>query len=126
MKGQTMVQDHSEANLPAGSRSFSWFLGQLQSGDLHAQLTAELPRIAAALQAYTEEYRGSPKAKLTITLDFKHDKGAVEIFGKFKTELPKAPPAGAIMWVGRDGTFTQQHPNQMNLFPSAGPRAVEE
>jgi hypothetical protein len=120
-----MAQDQSETNLPSGSRSFSWFLAQLQDGELHAKLTAELPRIGAALKEYVENYKGSPKAKLTLTLDFKHDKGVVDITGKFETKLPKSPAGGAVMWVGEDGNFTQDHPRQMNMF-SRGPRPVAE
>lgn len=100
------------------ARSFSWFLGQIGDGSLHRELTEELRELNAAMNQYVQDYRGSPKAKLTITIEFKLDKGAFEITGAFRSEKPKAPPAGAIMWSTPDNNFTAEHPKQLQMFPA--------
>jgi hypothetical protein len=112
------------AGAAGAPRSFAWFLQQVGDGSLHHELTNELRAIAEAMNEYVQEYRGIPKAKLVLTLDFKLNKQAFEISGGFKTTKPKAPAAGAVMWTDKSNNFTQQHPNQMNLF--RGPREVED
>ena len=118
------MADEPEIQAPGTRRSFSWVIQRIQGGDLHAQLTEQLNEIGNALRQYVEDYKGAPKAKLELKLDFKLDKGVVEIIGTSKLTLPKTPAAGAIMWIDREGNFTEQHPNQMTLFP-AGPRALD-
>src|SRR5215469_12430435 len=107
MRETAVAEERQEtATAPGAPRSFAWFLQQIGDGSLHHELTNELRAIAEAMNAYVEEYRGAPKAKLTITLDFKLDKQAFEIAGSFKTTKPKAPAAGAVMWSDKSNNFT--------------------
>lgn len=108
------TEDKRGAEAP---RSFSWFLQQIGDGSLHQELTEELREMNAAMNQHVQDYRGVPKGKLTITLDFKLDKGAFEITGTFNSAKPKVPAAGAIMWSTADNNFTADHPKQLQMFP---------
>jgi len=99
------------------------FLRGIGSGEVITDAEEALAKIAEALNQHVQDYGGSPKAKLTITVDFALKKGITEISGTVETKLPKTPARGGVMWIGRDNKFTQQHPNQMQMFPPA-PRVV--
>lgn len=124
MKGNADMADEPEFQAPGAAPSFSYVIQRIQNGDLHAQLTAHLSEIAQALQQYVDDYKGAPKAALKLELKFKLDKGAVEITGTTSVTLPKAPAAGGYLWIDRNGRFTENHPSQMQLFATGGPRSV--
>jgi len=119
-----MAEERQDAPAPGAARSFSWFLQQIGDGSLHHDLTNELREMATAMNQYVQDFRGAPKGKIVLTLDFKLDKQAFEVSGSFKITKPKAPAAGAVMWTDKANNFTQQHPSQMQLFP-AGVRSLD-
>lgn len=107
----------STGNRPPPIQSLAEFLASIGRGELPAEAVSQLNEIAAALNQYVQDNGGQPKAKLTITVDFALKKGVTEITGRVEAKLPKHPGFGGIMWIDANNRFTQQHPNQLQMFP---------
>lgn len=103
--------------------TFADFLRLLDNGAMHAELSALLPDIAAAMQDFAAENGGKASAKLKLDIKFKLDKGVFEIYPEHKAELPKVKPNRTIAWVSPDNFFTPQNPAQIEMF---GVRAVND
>lgn len=128
MRGNRAMADHdkveAERAVPGSPRSFNWFLQRIGNGSVVYELTQKLGDIGAGLAQSFQDFRGKPKARLVITIDFTMDKGVVNVEAKYTVKLPAPPAAGALMWIDAANNFTEDNPNQLNMF--RGPRAVGE
>lgn len=102
--------------------TFADFVRMLNHGQLHAELSAQLPEIAAALSNHALENGGKAKGKLKVTIDFELKKGVFEIMADFDTTLPSTPRDRTIAWCTMDNFFSPQDPKQIEMF--GGPRGV--
>lgn len=111
------------------TRSFSQFVAALEDGQLHAELTDDLKRIAEECNNHQINYGGTAKAKMSLTIEFTLEKGVFEIKASCATKLPKPPRGRSIMWTTPENRFTPQNPRQGQLFrditdAGAAPRVV--
>lgn len=102
--------------------TFAEFIRLLNNGGLHADLSAALPEIAAALENHGAENGGKAKGRLVLTVDFELKKGVYELYADFTTKLPKVARDRTIAWATPDNFFSPQDPRQVEMFN--GPRAV--
>lgn len=116
--------------LPA-LHTFAQFFQTLEDGELHAQASDGLQRIAGDLSNHVRDYGGNSKGRMTITLDFDLKHGVFEITGGLTIKLPTPPRGKTVVWATPDNRFTPYNPRQMNMFgvrevaaPVAAPRAV--
>ena len=99
-------------------KTFQEFLHHIDGGKLHEEITEYLGKISTQIQEHVDRYGGEPKASLKLSFKFKLKKGVVEIDADCDCKLPKAPPAGTMMWPV-EGGFSVNHPRQVEMF---GPR----
>src|SRR5579872_1365389 len=97
MKGNAAMSDEPEI-APGSPRSFNWFLTRIGNGSIVYELTQKLGEIGAALNQSFQDFRGKPKARLVITIDFTMDKGVVHVEAKYQAKLPAPPAADALMF----------------------------
>lgn len=103
--------------------TFSQFIALLEGGTLHDELTTTLRDIAAGLSNHVLEHGGAPKGRLTLSLDFKLEKGVFEIDAKVDTKMPRSPRGRSIMWATPSNFLTPFNPKQLRLFD--GLKAVD-
>lgn len=87
---QTIEQPAQARQATNEARMFSHFIQMLQDGEFHAELSDELREISAELSNHVLSYGGSPKATLTIKIDFQLKEGVFEISPDFTVKKPKA------------------------------------
>lgn len=97
--------------------TFADFLRLLQGGALHAELSAKMPEIAAALENFAAENGGKAKGKLKLSFDFHLKKGVYEIHADYSVTLPESPRDPTIAWLTPDNFFSPQNPAQLQMFP---------
>lgn len=119
------IEHRTEERVPGKGMSFPHFVATIADGALAHELTGDLREVAAALNQHFQDFRGAPKAEITLKLKFKLEKGVVHVLADKSVKLPKPPEAGALLYVDAANNFTQENPNQMHMgFPRSGPRAV--
>ncbi|HYD07186.1 MAG TPA: hypothetical protein VEC60_15725 [Reyranella sp.] len=118
-----MAQDKDPDGLQKAV-TFSDFLRMLEHGELHQKLGDMLREIAGSMENYAAENGGEAKAKLTLTIDFKKEKGLHYIVAKPKMTLPEPKPSTTVAWTSPENFFTAQDPKQLVMF--GGPRKVED
>lgn len=103
--------------------TFGQFLQVIEDGQLHGDLSEALQKISAELSNYQMEHGGTPKATLTLKIDFKLDRGVFEITPKVDTKLPASPRGKSVLWSTPSNLFTPANPKQMSMF--GGPRIID-
>ena len=106
-------------------RSFSQFLGALEDGRLHADLTKALDDAIGAIMEAANERGGKPKAGIKLDLSLKLDDGLVEVTGEIKTTLPKADRGRSIFWTTPERNLSRSNPKQVDMFRDVN-RASDE
>ena len=101
---------------PNATYSFSSFLGVVQDGQLHADLTKELRDLIGDLQNAYINQGGTPKGELTIKFGFKLEDGVTEVTANFPATGPKPVRGKTIFWVTPDNILTQRNPKQTDIF----------
>lgn len=91
--------------------SVSALISALQKGELDAEASNQLREIVAALHGT----HGTPKARMTITLDFTLDGGVININGDFAVKLPKRTRARTIFWATPENNLARQDPKQHEM-----------
>jgi hypothetical protein len=120
-----MTEETGAPSAPA-LHTFGQFVAALENGELHTDLTGDLREISSALLNYVLEHGGSPKASLTLTLNFKLDKGVFEIDAKRSVKLPAGPRGRSVMYATPSNHFTPFNPKQLNMFgPGGGPKVID-
>ena len=85
----------------------------LEAGRLDEECTVKLARIRDYMREQMLQQR-SGKATLTLVIDFKLDRGMVDVTSTIKAKTPEPARERTAMWVTRDG-FTNQLPGQAQL-----------
>jgi hypothetical protein len=106
----------SEEILPPQPKSFLVFLGEQQNGTVVNELSRELRQLVEAIEDHFDRYRGTVSGTLSLNFKVTLDGGAYKIETTYTSSRPKAPPAGTIMWLGRDGNLATQNPRQLSMF----------
>ncbi len=112
----TDVARQDETLRREAARSFARFLQILEDGQLHEDLSAETQKMAETLNQHVQDFGGSPKGTLTITMDFKLKEGVFDISTKFKSKYPEQPRPRTIMWSDDGNRFVPENPRQSDMF----------
>lgn len=96
-------------------RAFSTFIGDLEEGRLHAELTSQIRDIVAELHNVLIDQGGKPKAALAIKLNFKLDSGVIEVDAETKATLPKRLRSKSIFYATPSNDLTRRNPKQTEL-----------
>jgi hypothetical protein len=96
--------------------TFADFVRMLEHGDLHQELGTMLQELAAAMENHAAENGGKAKGKLTLSVDFRLEKGIYEIEADPKVTLPKSKRGRTVAWGTPENYFSPQDPRQMTMF----------
>ncbi|HEY4136459.1 MAG TPA: hypothetical protein VGO34_14740 [Alphaproteobacteria bacterium] len=107
---------------PPDKTTFADFIVGCEDGELHAELTEQLRKIARELTDHVMAYGGAAKGRLSLKLDFKLKDNLYEIVAAVDTSLPRTPRGRSIMWSLKDGSFVGQNPRQMTMWDPQGKR----
>jgi hypothetical protein len=127
MRAMSEVRDQQEEVIPGKSPAFSHFIARFAGGQVNHELTEALDQVAVALNQHFQDFRGTPKGEIKLTLKFKLEKGSVAALADIAVKLPKAPESGAIFYIDAANHFSEDDPRQITMgFPraAAGPRPV--
>jgi len=114
---QQLIERAIDGNpLPPAANNFSDFVRFQEDGQLNAELTEALRKMAHEMMANAIESGGKAKGKMSLTFDFSLDGKVFSIGSKFKVDLPDPKRPKSIMWATEDGRFTPSNPHQGNLF----------
>lgn len=97
-------------------RSFNAFLGSLEDGRMHTELTEQLTVALSEMHDAALDRGGKAKSKISISIDLKLEDGVVEASGEFKVTLPKAARGRTIFWETPEGNLSRANPKQAELF----------
>lgn len=98
------------------THSFQKFIGNVEDGQLQADLTNALQRLLADMRTHQINVGGNPKGKIAINFDFKLENGVVEVSGNYSVTAPKRVGGKSIYWVTEDGHLTGRNPKQMDML----------
>lgn len=114
------MSQSSQRDPAAASNSFQQFIGVVEDGQLHSDLTNALQRLIADMQTHQINVGGNPKGKLAINFEFKLDQsGVIEVTGNYSTTAPKRVGGRSVFWVTPDGHMTGRNPKQMDMLRDA-------
>ncbi len=94
----------------------------LDNGGFLNECGDHVREIVARLNDLAGDRAAAVKGSLTITIDFKLDKGVFELTPELKVKLPKPPRMRSIAWATPDNNLSPTNPRQLSMF--GGPRAV--
>jgi hypothetical protein len=98
------------------TKTFTQFLGAVEDGKLHHDLTEGVAELVTALRDTADAVGGKPKGKLTLTLDFTLDRDTMEITGDLQVKKPKIQRGRSIFWTMPGGGLSRMNPKQRELF----------
>lgn len=102
---------------PLTLRSFGALVATCEDGDLDADLRQAIRDIVQSLNDEARDRGGKPTAKLTLTLVFRHDGGAIDIQAETDVKRPKKKRMRSVFWSTPDNDLTRQNPRQGEMFP---------
>jgi hypothetical protein len=99
-----------------GPRGFSPILVQVDDGQLHDELSAELQKLVAQCRAYSDRYLRPGKGTLTLNLTLiATGNGTVSVQGDVKTKPPKGKRAGSMFFVTPGNNLSVENQRQQKL-----------
>lgn len=101
---------------PNQTLNFSTFVAGHEDGSLNHELSSDIQEIIATLNNFVREHGGSPKASVSISLDFKLEGGVIEVVATKKVKLPEEPRPRQIYWTTADNKLTPRNPKQPDMF----------
>jgi hypothetical protein len=105
----------------AQPKSFLVFLADQQNGVVINELSRELRDLVEAIENHFEHFRGKVSGSLSVSFKLTLENGVYRVDTTYTSSRPKAPPAGTIMWLGRDGNLAAQNPRQLSMpFTAVG------
>ncbi|WP_431860224.1 hypothetical protein [Azospirillum sp.] len=107
----------STVNPADEARTFPQLLATLEDGELSNDLTDQIRDIVARLHDVYANQGGTPKASLTLKIDFKLDSGVIETKADTKVALPKQVRRKTVLYATPGNNLTRQNPKQAELFP---------
>ena len=112
-----------------GPRGFAVLVQQIDDGELHAELSAEIKRLSGDLSEHAEKTGATAKGAITLTLSLSAKaNGTVSVEADVKTKSPKAKRPGSTFWITKGGNLSAENPRQARLplreVPTAEARAL--
>ena len=102
-------------------RDAQTIIGMLEGGELAAALSDDITETLAKLKGLSgDRPKNKVKGKVTLTLEFEVENGAVTVLAGIDTKVPKAPRGQSFYWLTDDGALSTEHPQQTDMF--SGPR----
>lgn len=99
-----------------GPRGFSPILSQVDDGQLHDELSAELQKLVGQCRAYSDRYQRSGKGTLTLSLTLvAMGNGTVSVQGEVKTKPPRGKRAGSMFFVTPGNNLSVENQRQQKL-----------
>jgi hypothetical protein len=108
------IMPPADAANPHAIRSFAQLLQVAEDGALLSDLSDEVREAMLQLQA-CEMQGGKPKAKITLTLGVRLDRGLVEVEGDFTVKVPKLRRGRTILHMTPNGDLSRVDPRQAQL-----------
>lgn len=109
-----MGRRQTQVEKEEGPRSFAVFLDSLEDGDFARELSKQLHDLGLALDERLET-ESQACGSMTVSLNFKADKKAVEIKASVSTKHPVAPRAASVCWLTPGSNFSPVNPRQQEL-----------
>lgn len=117
-----MTDDNIEVMAPQQAKSFLSVLAEQGNGHVVSEMSRELHALIESIEQHYERFRGKVAGSLALTMKFTLENGAYKVETSYATSRPKAPAAGTIMWVDRDGNLGTANPRQLSMpFTTATP-----
>lgn len=99
--------------------TFATMLARMNGGIIDEQATRELKKLVDELTQAARNTGGKPKGKLVLTINFKLDRGAMDVEAKTIMTGPAKELTRAIMYPTRDGLLSENDTRQYS-FDMAG------
>ncbi len=103
----------AQQNAPV-ARTFGVFLGDIEDGRLHNDLTDALRDLVAQMHE-AQGRTGKSSGSLAITLAFKLEDGIIEVVADYKAKAPKLARGRSIFWATPENNLTKRNPAQPDL-----------
>ena len=95
--------------------AFSTFIQRVEGGQLHADLSRELPEVMAKLSNHVRDHGGSAAGKIKIEFAFTLKDGVIEVTGNFDVTTPKDKRGRSLFWLTPENNLTERNPKQGDL-----------
>src|SRR5215467_9749834 len=111
-----MTDDAPEIEvINAQPKSFLAVLAEQGGGHVVAEMSRELHDLIDAIEQHFDKFRGRVSGSLSLGMKFTLENGAYKVETTYSTSRPKAPAAGTIMWVDRNGDLGTSNPRQLSM-----------
>lgn len=97
-------------------RSLPQVLGRLNNGDDLDDVDKDMQHLLDRLSRHIENYGGTAKGSLTITLEFQQDHKGIDLAVTSKVTVPKRPKTKDRFFVTEDNVLTLRNPNKGTMF----------
>jgi hypothetical protein len=91
-------------------------IGSLERGDVTAALGEEIEKTLKALYDAAGP-KGKAKGTVTLTLAFDVQGQSCGVEAAIASKTPKTKRSTSMFFVTQDGALTQEHPQQIAMFP---------
>lgn len=96
-----------------GPRAFARFISELNDGDAHVELSAELRRLCLLLDQRAAG--GKAKGELDLKLKFEIERGIIQARYEIKLKEPDKKRAGDVFFLTKGKNLTREKPKQLGL-----------
>jgi hypothetical protein len=96
-------------------KSFLTLLAEQQGGAVVRELSREARNLIEQIEMHFQEFRGRVSGSISLNMNFTLENGAYKVMTKYTITPPKAPAAGTIMYLGKDGNLMGHNPNQLAM-----------
>lgn len=107
-------------------KSFMAFLAEQQGGAVVSEVSKELRSLVEAIEDHYEHFRGKVTGSLTLSFKVTLEGGTYKVDSSYATTRPKAPPAGTVMWLDREGNLGTMNPRQLAMPFTTARNTVRE
>lgn len=97
-------------------RSLPQILSRLNNGDDLDDLDKDLAHVLDRLSRHIENYGGTAKGKLSITLNFTQDHKGIDVSIESKMTVPNRPPVKDRFFLTDENVLTLRNPNKGTMF----------
>lgn len=112
-----MPEKEKPGPLVEPTKPFNLFLGSIEGGALHDDLSDEVRELNAALSEYAAS-NGVAKGSITIKLNFVLEKaGTLDVTADIATKTPKTKRERTVLWLTPGNNTSTENPKQVQMFP---------
>jgi hypothetical protein len=109
-----------------GIRSFAAFVRDATDGQIERDASLEFWGLLAKLKQTFDAHGGTPKGKLTLTVEPSYDGKQLMVGHSLTITQPKQPRAKAVAWLTPGGNYSfVKKEKQLGLFAVEGPKVAE-